>query len=152
MFGAFKRSRPFGRCNFTAYHGTYAARMGSIVKKGLTLGRMGEVWLARSPRVAAAHAARKAAEEGCPQEPIAVVKVQVVGSEKHCPVYRPTHRFGVALYMTTSPVPPQRILEVILPDPRAVAEGYARARRGKRFRKTGAVCPPPPGTFYHRKA
>jgi hypothetical protein len=152
MFGAFKKQRPFKRCDLTAYHGTYAARMGSIVKKGLTPGRKGEVWLARSAKAAAAHAARKAAEEGCPQEPIALVKVRVVGSATECPVYRPTHRFGVALYMTTSPIPASRILEVVLPDPKAVAEGHARARRGKRFRKSGAVCPPPPGKFYHRKA
>jgi hypothetical protein len=145
--GRFVAVRPFKACDFSAYHGTYSARAAGIRQEGLRpAAPRGAIWLSASPKFAAAHAAYRAALDGCAGAPITVLKIRVKGEAGACPVFRPLKKPGVpGLFVTPIRIPPERILSGVPADPRALAAGHARARaRLRKMRRPRPVsCPPP---------
>jgi hypothetical protein len=146
--GKWVEVQPFGKCDFVGYHGTYKLRASLIKRDGLRVGTRG-IWFTRSPKYAFEHIAKRAVMEGCPNEPITVLKVRIVGSAGHCPVYRPLRAKSLPeFYMTDEPIPPARILgEVAKTRTNTAAINKGRAAGFKRLKKEKkprpVACPPP---------
>lgn len=142
--GAFVHVRPIKGCNFVAYHATYAGRVAGIKERGLRPGPKNDIWLTTDPKFASAHAASRAAQEGCPDAPLSLLRVRVTASGA-CPIYRPIGKGRSKLFMTHTPIPASNILQTMPVDKDGVAEGRARGlnRAKKRKRVTPTQCPPP---------
>jgi len=159
QLGKWVEVQPFGKCDFVGYHGTYKLRASLIKKQGLRKGPRGDIWFTRSPNYAAEHIAKRAVREGCPDEPLTILKVRIVGTKEHCPVYRPLRSPNLPeFYMTSEPIPPERILGEV-PQTKGVKAGIERGRaagfqRLKKERKPRPVACPPPvelsGRRHHR--
>ena len=145
--GKWVEVQPYGKCDFTGYHGTYKLRAGLIKSEGLRVpAKGGGIWFTKSPRYAFEHIAKRAVLEGCPDEPLVVLKVRVVGSKDHCPVYRPIHARTIpGFYMTNESIPPARILGEAARNAQAINRGKeAGFKRLKKVKKPRPVaCPPP---------
>lgn len=149
QLGKWVEVQPFGKCDFIGYHGTYKLRASLIKKQGLRTSTKRGIWFTRSPKYAFEHIAKRAVMEGCPNEPITVLKVRIVGTADHCPVYRPLRAKSLPeFYMTDEPIPPARILgEVGRTGPNLQAinkgreAGFARLKKVKKPQPV--ACPPP---------
>jgi hypothetical protein len=149
QLGVWRRVQAFGKCDFIAYHGTYELRARKIRKEGLKVPPSGGIWITRSPRYAHYHAAKRAVMEGCPDEPIVVLRVRVKGTKDSCPVYRPLRAKGLPeFYYTDAPIPKSRVLGKELYRPGAVEagrrSGFERLKKEKKPRPKRC---PPPGPF-----
>lgn len=133
----FVRVRPTDECVFTAYHGTYTARAGAIEREGLRPGRDGHVWLAASAAGAWEHIASRRIGQGCPDEPITVLKVRVHAGAS-CPVFRPVRPGAAKVYITPVAIPSVQVLERTPVNKAAITRGKKRGRPTK----PAASCPP----------
>jgi hypothetical protein len=143
--GKWVKVQPLGKCDFIGYHGTYRLRAGLIRKEGLRVAGRG-IWFTTNPAYAYQHIAKRAVMEGCPEEPITVLKIRVLGREDRCPVWKPLKAHSLPdFYMTSEPIPKSRILSEVPPNQPAIKRGRdAGFKRLKKVKKPRPIaCPPP---------